>query len=168
MISLIVARAENNVIGSKNDLPWYLTADLKHFKELTTSQTVVMGRKTLQSIINRLGHPLPNRRNIVITRQNDFVCDGVEVLHEVSDIEKLEGEVFIIGGAEIYAQTIDIADELYVTEVKANIDGDAYFPAIDPGVWREVARESHAKDDRNQYDFDFVVFERIWDYPNLS
>lgn len=161
MIYVIVATAKSGVIGSKNDLPWYLPADLKHFKDLTTSHTVVMGRKTLESIIQRLGHPLPNRRNIVITRQNDFVCDGVEVLHDVSDIEKLDGEIFIIGGAEIYAQTLDMADRLYVTEVKADIDGDTYFPAIDSNVWREVSRETHSSDEHNQYDYDFVVYQRI-------
>lgn len=161
MVNLIVAVANNDVIGSKNDLPWYLPADLKHFKELTTGHTVVMGRKTFESIVQRLGHPLPNRRNIVITRQTDFIHDGVEVVHRVDDIKKLnDTDIFIIGGAEIYAQTLDIADKLYVTEVKADIEGDTYFPVIDPTVWREVSREAHIKDEHNNYDLDFVVYQR--------
>lgn len=157
---MIVACADNNVIGSKNDLPWYLPADLKHFKELTVGHTVVMGRKTLESIIQRLGHPLLDRRNIVVTRQTDFSPAGVEVLHDIAAIKKLSGDVFIIGGAEIYDQTIDIADKLYVTEVKADIKGDTYFPVIDPGVWREVSRQAHVKDERNEFDFDFVEYQR--------
>lgn len=159
MISLIVARAENNVIGSRNDLPWYLPADLRSFKDLTTGHTVVMGRKTLESILTRLGAPLPGRRNVVLTRQQtDY--PGVEVLHDVRDISLLGDDVFVIGGAQVYAQTIDLADKLYVTEVKATIDGDAHFPEIDPKVWHEVSREPHEKDDKNQYAFDFVVYAR--------
>lgn len=159
MISLIVAKAENNVIGSRNDLPWYLPADLRRFKELTTGHTVVMGRKTLESILTRLGHPLPDRRNIVLTRQQASY-PGVEALHDLREIERLHDDVFIIGGAEIYAQTITMADKLYVTEVKADINGDAHFPEIDRATWREVSREPHFKDDKNQYAFDFVVYAR--------
>lgn len=160
MISLIVAKAQNNVIGSRNDLPWYLPADLRRFKELTTGHTVVMGRKTLESILARLGHPLPDRRNIVLTRQQALYPD-VEVLHDVREIERLgDDAVFVIGGAEVYAQTISMADRLYVTEVKADIDGDAHFPEIDRQTWQELTREQHFKDDKNQYDYDFVVYAR--------
>lgn len=159
MISCIVARANNGVIGSKNDLPWYLSADLRRFKELTTDTTVVMGRKTYESIVARLGHALPNRRNVVLTRQTVDFPDA-EVIHDVSEIEKL-GDVFVIGGAEVYRATIDSADRLYVTEVHADIDGDAYFPAIDSALWREVSREAHVSDEKNQFDYDFVVYERL-------
>lgn len=158
MISLIVARAHNNVIGSRNDLPWYLSADLRRFKELTTDQTVVMGRKTYESILTRLGHALPDRRNVVLTRQAiDF--PGAEVIHDIRDIAEL-GDVFIIGGAEVYKMTIELAEKLYITEVDADIDGDAYFPIVDENTWREVSREKHEKDDKNQFDYDFVIYER--------
>lgn len=158
MISCIVARANNGVIGSRNDLPWYLSADLRRFKELTTDHTIVMGRKTYESIVTRLGHALPNRRNVVLTRQAVDFPDA-EVIHDVSEVEKL-GDVFVVGGAEVYKATIDLAERLYVTEVHADIDGDAHFPAIDRNVWREVSREPHEKDEKNQYDYDFVLYER--------
>lgn len=158
MISLIVARAENNVIGSENDLPWYLPADLKRFKELTTGHVVVMGRKTYESIVKRLGHALPNRRNVVLTRQ-DVTLPDAEVIHNLDTISGL-GDVFVIGGAEVYRTTIDLADKLYVTEVHAEIPGDVYFPALDSAVWHEVSREPHEKDEKNQFDFDFVVYDR--------
>ena len=160
MISLIVAVAENNVIGSNNDLPWRLSADLKRFKELTSGHTVVMGRKTFESIVKRLGKPLPNRKNVVVTR-SPFVYDGVTVLHDLNSVKNLDGEVFIVGGADIYAQTLFLAERLFVTEVKAHVLGDAYFPALEPEHWQEISRESHVKDEKNQYDFDFVVYEAI-------
>ena len=159
MICLIVAQAKNGVIGLKNDLPWQLSADLRRFKELTTGQTVLMGRKTYESITARLGHALPNRRNIVLTRQNIELPDA-EVVHSLDEVSRL-GDLFIIGGAEVYRATIGMADRLYITEVKANIEGDAYFPAVDTGLWREVSREPRMKDEKNQYDFDFVIYERV-------
>jgi dihydrofolate reductase len=158
MISCIVARANNGVIGSDNDLPWYLPADLKRFKELTTGTTVVMGRKTYDSIVARLGHALPNRRNVVLTRQNISLPDA-DVIHSIDAIATL-GDVFIIGGAQVYQSTIDMVDTLYVTDVDATIDGDASFPTLDATAWREVSREHHDKDDKNQFDYDFVVYER--------
>lgn len=161
MIAFIVARAENDVIGSRNDLPWYLPDDLKRFKELTTGHTVVMGRKTFDSIVSRLGHPLPNRENIVVTRQEDFQYDGVTTLHDVDEIAKLSGDVYVIGGAELYRATFHMADTLYITEVLAEISGDTYFPVVKPSEWREVAREHHDKDERHFAAFDFVQYERI-------
>lgn len=160
MISLIAAVATNGVIGSRNNLPWYLSADLRRFKDLTTGHTVVMGRRTLESIMSRLGTPLPERRNVVLSRQQVFYPD-VEVLHDVRDINLMQGEIFIIGGADVYSQTIDLADRLHITEVKVEVDGDVYFPPIDQEKWREVWREPHSKDDRNQHDFDFVIYDRI-------
>lgn len=158
MISLVVAKSSNNVIGSRNDLPWYLPADLKHFKEITTGHTVLMGRTTFQSILERIQKPLPNRTNIVVTRDNNFSSPGVEVIHSLDDIQTL-GDLYVIGGAEIYKQTMSMADTLYVTEVQATIDGDTYFPDIDDS-WSEASRESHASDEKNQYDYDFVIYKR--------
>jgi dihydrofolate reductase len=160
MIALIAAKADSDIIGSRGDLPWYLPADLRHFKQLTSGETVVMGRKTLDSIIERLGHPLPDRRNVVVTRQESLPYDGVEIIHDISLIRSLGERVFVIGGAEIYQQTIDMADTLYITEVHATIHGDAVFPLIDPDLWRETSRETHGKDDKNQYDYDFVTYEQ--------
>ncbi|MBL8121127.1 dihydrofolate reductase [Candidatus Saccharibacteria bacterium] len=160
MIALVVAMAEGNVIGARNDLPWYLPADLKHFKEITSGHTVIMGRTTFESIIARLHRPLPNRRSVVITRKVEYDYKGVEIMHDVADIAVLAEEVYVIGGAQIYAATINQADKLYVTEVHAAIPGDTYFPTIDPKKWQEVSRESHAADEKNQYDYDFVMYER--------
>ncbi len=160
MISLIVAKSDNDVIGSHDGLPWYLPADLRHFKQLTTGHTVVMGRKTFDSIISRLGHPLPERRSIVVTRDLEFTYDDVEAIHDVASIRKLADRIFVIGGGEIYRQTIDHADVLYVTEVHADIESDVTFPSIDPQKWRETSREPHVRDDKNQYDYDFVTYER--------
>ncbi len=159
MISLIVAKARNNVIGSKNDLPWYLPADLKHFKEITAGYTVLMGRTTFQSILDRIHKPLPNRISIVVTRDTNFSYPDVQIIHSLDDIKNL-GEIFIIGGAEIYAQTIDIADRLYVTEVQADSDGDTYFPDIDES-WKEISRETHKADEKNYYDYDFVIYDKV-------
>lgn len=161
MLNYIVAKAENDVIGSKNDLPWYLPADLIHFKTLTLGHTVVMGRKTFDSILARLGKPLPERTNVVLTRNPDFAYPGVTVLHDIADIDTLEGEVFNIGGEELFRATFDRADKLYATEVHADIPGDTYFPAIEADQWRETAREPHEADEKNPYDYDFVTYERI-------
>lgn len=158
MISLIVAKANNNVIGSKNDLPWYLPADLKHFKDTTIGHTVIMGRTTFQSIIDRIQKPLPNRKNVVITRDNTFSYPDVKVIHDIESIKEL-GDVYVIGGAEIYRQTIGLADKLYVTEIHADMDGDTYFPEIDSS-WKETSREKHFADEKNQYDYDFVIYNQ--------
>lgn len=159
MISLIVAKARNNVIGSKNDLPWYLPADLKHFKEITAGSTVLMGRTTFQSILDRIHKPLPNRISIVVTRDTNFSYPDIQIIHSLDDIKNL-GDIFVIGGAEIYTQTIEIADRLYVTEVQAEIEGDTYFPEID-GSWQELSREAHMADGKNPYDYDFVLYQRV-------
>ena len=161
MVAIVVAVAEGNVIGSRNDLPWYLPADLKHFKEITSGHTVVMGRTTFESILKRLGNPLPNRRNVVLTRDPVFASHGVEVIHNIEDIRSLGDDIFVIGGAQVYAATIYLANRLYVTEVHTRIDGDAHFPAIDRAIWREASREKHFSDEKNQYAYDFVVYERL-------
>lgn len=161
MVAIVVAVAEGNVIGSRNDLPWYLPADLKHFKEITSGHTVVMGRTTFESILKRLGKPLPNRRNVVLTRDSAFTGHGAEVVHGIEDIRGLDEDIFVIGGAQVYAAIIHLANRLYVTEVHTRIDGDAHFPAIDPAIWREASREKHFSDEKNQYAYDFVVYERV-------
>lgn len=157
MIILIAAVAQNNVIGSKNDLPWYLPEDLKHFKELTTGHIVLMGRKTYESIANRLGKPLPNRKNIVITHQKDFlVPPEVEVYLSVGDaLAAHPGEnIYIIGGAQIFAQTIDQADKLEITHVFKDYPGDVYFPKINEAAWKKTAEQINDS-------FSFVTYERI-------
>lgn len=158
MNSIVVAIAKHNVIGSKNDLPWYLPADLKRFKEITAGKTVVMGRKTFDSIIARLGHPLPDRQSIVITRQKDFLYPGVKVIRDITELP--DEDLFVIGGAEIYRLLLSRVDKLYLTEVDADIDGDVYFPELDINEWQELSREPHPKDDKNQYDFNFVIYKR--------
>lgn len=160
MIAMVVAMAGKNVIGSHDEIPWYLPADLQHFRRLTTGHTVVMGRTTFESILARNSRPLPDRRNLVLTRNPNYSYDGVEVLHDTSDITRQDGDVYIIGGAQVYEATMSLADTLYVTEVHADIPGDTRFPDIDPGLWREKNREPHTKDAKNPYDYDFVVYVR--------
>ncbi|MDP3725103.1 MAG: dihydrofolate reductase [Nanoarchaeota archaeon] len=157
MVILIAAIAENNCIGRGGKLPWHIPEDLKRFKELTTGKTVLMGRKTFESIIGYLGKPLPNRKNIVITRQPNYKYGGhsnlafageespVEIYPNIeSALEARKNEdVFVIGGAEIYRQTLPLADKLFITEVQEQAEGDAYFPEIDKGAWKEVSRENH-------------------------
>jgi dihydrofolate reductase len=158
---MIVAQANGRVIGAANDLPWYLPADLKRFKELTTGHAVIMGRKTYDSILARIGKPLPNRTNIVITRDAALDASDVLVAHSPQDALTLagDGEVFVIGGATIYEIMLPLAERIYLTQVKADIDGDAYFPELG-AEWREVSRESHQSDERNEYDYDYVQLER--------
>src|SRR3989338_5759991 len=127
MISIIAAVAKNNVIGSKNALPWYLPEDLKRFKELTSGKTVLMGRKTFESIVARLGKPLPNRTNVVVTRNTEYkVPLGAVVEADIASALREHGQndIFVIGGGEIYAQTIDLADTLYITHINKDIQGD--------------------------------------------
>ncbi|POY36069.1 dihydrofolate reductase [Solitalea longa] len=158
-LSIIVAKAKNNVIGNNNTLIWHLPADLKYFKKLTTGNTIIMGRKTYDSI----GKPLPNRRNIVISRNKDLKLEGCEVtdsLDAAISISESDNEVFIIGGAEIYKQAIDRSDTLYVTEVKSSFDGDAFFPEISNNEWTEVQREDHVADEKNKIDYSFVTYKK--------
>jgi dihydrofolate reductase len=162
MLSAIVAMAHKNVIGKKNDLPWYLPADLKRFRELTTDHTVIMGRNTADSIIARLGHGLPNRKNIVITRHDDYQPEGFVIVHSLDEaLKQADEDAFIIGGAQIFSLAFPLVKRLYVTEVDADIDGDTFFPEINPNEWHEVAREAHEKDEKNEYDYSYVTFDRI-------
>ena len=160
MIALVAAVADNGIIGTDNDLPWRLPDDWKFFKQLTSGHTVVMGRKTYESIVRISGGPLPNRNNVVLTRDEHFAADGVRVIHDTTDIPALAPDVYVIGGAQVYASTLAIADVLFVTEVHTDAQGDVSFPPIDPAVWHETSRRSHPSDDRHEFAFDFVTYER--------
>ena len=158
-LSLIAAMAQNGVIGRGNQLPWRLPADLKHFKTVTMGKPVIMGRKTWESI----GRPLPGRTNIVVTRDVGYRAEGCVVVHSVEQaLEVAAGsdEAMVIGGANLYRQLLDRADRLYLTLVKADVEGDAWFPEFDETQWREISRESHPRDDRNEFDYEFVLLER--------
>ncbi len=158
-IALIAAMAENHVIGRNNQLPWRIPADLKHFKVLTMGKPIIMGRKTYESI----GRPLPGRDNIVLTGDVTYRAEGCEVVHSIAQALQVAGaveEAMIVGGSDLYRQTIGDADRLYLTLVKAEVEGDAWFPKIDSRQWREIKREAHRADDSNQYDYAFVVLER--------
>lgn len=154
MINIIVAASLNNVIGKDNKLLWRQSADLKRFKELTSGKTVVMGRKTYDSI----GKPLPNRRNIVITRQS-IQIPGCEVVHSLEDSLKLDDEIFILGGGEIYQKSIILADKIFFTLIETEIEGDTYFPVLD-NEWKIEYKENFLKDEKNQFDYQFINYVR--------
>ena len=158
-VSLVVAAAKNNVIGRDGELPWHLPDDLRHFKRLTTGKPIIMGRRTFESI----GRPLPDRHNIVMTRDPDYAAAGCDVVTSVSDALKLAGddsEVMVIGGGQVYLDFLHRADRIYMTRVQAEIDGDTYFPEIDPNEWQLVSSEHHDADEKNAYAFEMMVFER--------
>jgi dihydrofolate reductase len=155
IFSIIVAMSENRVIGINNSLPWHISSDLKRFKELTSGNIVVMGRKTFESI----GKPLPNRKNYVLTRNKNLTIDGVTLISSLDDIiESNDAKVFIIGGGEIYSQTINKCNELIVTRIKKEITGDAYFPEIDLNKWR--VEESSEILCENSIDYCYVTYTR--------
>ena len=164
-ISIIVAIAENNVIGKNNALIWHLPADMKHFKEITTGHCVITGRKNYESIPEKF-RPLPNRNNIIITRQKNYQAPGAIVVGSIEEALKKAkqtdtGEIFIIGGAEIYRQSISLADKLYVTKIYHSFFGDVYFPLIKPQEWKETGRKKGIVDEKNKYDHDFIIYEKI-------
>lgn len=153
-VVMIVAMAENRVIGASNKLPWYLPEDLKRFKRLTMGHPMIMGRKTWDSI----GRPLPGRESIVVTRQHDFRPEGATVVHSLdAAIEhartKGADAAFVIGGGEIFRQALPRADALELTLLHRDVEGDVFFPEIDPAEWREVAREEHSQEDGLRYSF---------------
>lgn len=152
MISIIVAYDKKLAIGKDNTLVWRQSEDLKRFKRLTSGKTVVMGRKTYESI----GKPLPNRRNIVISRQNIDI-EGVEVINTFDSLNKDE-DIFIIGGGEIYKNFIIFADRLYVTEIDCEIEADTWFPEIDLNLWKIESAEKHTSDEMNQFDYNFINY----------
>lgn len=158
-ISLIVATDEKNGIGKNNQLPWHLPADLKHFKMLTTGHPIIMGRKTFDSI----GKALPNRRNIVISRQDDYIAEGATVVSSLQDAFDLcndEDEAFVIGGAQIFEQALPQADVLYLTVIHHQFDADTFFPEINENDW--IAAESliHEPDEKNIYSYTFIKYIR--------
>lgn len=164
-ISLIAALAENRVIGRDNMLPWRLPSDLQYFKAVTLGKPVIMGRKTWES----LGRPLPGRTNIVITRRPGYAPAGARVVWSFDDalelaaqVARLDGvdECLVIGGAEIYALALPRCDRLYLTEVHATVEGDAFFPAFNHAQWREARRERFVASAANPYDYSFVVYEK--------
>lgn len=165
-LCIVVARAENAVIGCNNRLPWRLPKDLQYFKAVTMGHPIIMGRKTYDSI----GRPLPGRPNIVVTRQSDWSAEGVIVKHSLDDALAVAGtlctelnvsRIMLIGGANLYEQAFARCKRLYLTEVHARVAGDTYFPDFDRTEWQELARESHQADDSNPYDYSFVVMERM-------
>jgi dihydrofolate reductase len=162
IISCIVATAHQRIIGKENDIPWYLPADLQYFKKVTLGHTVIMGRNCYTSI----GRPLPKRTNIIITRDPFFISSNCLIAKSIPEALKLahdlgETEAFIIGGGQIYEQTKEIWDKLYLTEVDLVVDGDVVFPEIDMTKWKLTSEEKHQKDEKNEYDYTFKTFEKI-------
>lgn len=160
VINAILAISKNGVIGDSNDLPWYLSADLIRFRKITTGNTVVMGRKTWQAIYDRIGKPLPDRVSVVLTRDTSFAPEGAVVVHNLEAALTQAEDVYVIGGAEIFQQALPYIQRLYLTEVEAELRGDTFLPAFDRLEWREVSRESHPADEKNEYPYTFLVFER--------
>ncbi len=164
-LAIIVAQAENRVIGINNKLPWHLPEDLRYFKQVTMSKPIIMGRKTYESI----GRPLPGRTNIVISRQASYAPVGVKVVPSLeSAIELAENvcaidgaeEAIVIGGAQIYEQALIHADRLYLTQVHSNAEGDAWFPVIAMEQWREIRREDFTAKEPNPYDYSFIILDK--------
>ena len=165
LLSIIAAVAENGVIGANNALPWQLSSDLKRFKAVTWGKPMIMGRKTYASI----GKALPGRSTIVLTRDESFAAEGIEVAHTLSEaVEKAEKqargmnapEIMVIGGADIFAQWLSRADRLEITEVHDKPEGDTFLPPVDPAKWEETARARHSKADGDTVDFSYVSYRR--------
>ena len=160
IISLIAAMANGRVIGIENRLPWRLPADMKHFRAVTMGKPVLMGRKTFDSI----GKPLPGRINIVVTQDQNFGPEGVNVAYSIEEALAAANdaeEIMVIGGASFYAQLLPRAQRLYITEIHHDFAGDAFFPAWDPVAWREIQREDYDPDSSNPFPYSFVSLERI-------
>ncbi|WP_106497453.1 dihydrofolate reductase [Lentibacillus sp. Marseille-P4043] len=162
MISLLVAMSHNQVIGSDKDLPWHLPNDLKFFKELTTDHTIIMGRKTFESI----GKALPKRKNIVITKQDPSKFpEGVHVIHDLDTVAKWkeetpDEEIFIIGGGTIFEELIDIADRMYITFIDHSFEGDTHFPIFTMEDWSLTSKAQGEKNEKNPYDYYFLQYDR--------
>ncbi|EZP77472.1 dihydrofolate reductase subunit [Parageobacillus genomosp. 1] len=160
MISHIFAMDQNRVIGKDNRLPWHLPADLAYFKKVTMGHAIVMGRKTFESI----GRPLPGRENVIVTRDRSFQLEGCKVLHSIEEVKRFaamrDDEVFVIGGAELFRATLPVADRLYITKIEASFPGDTFYPAFDESEWQLVSYTKGIKDEKNPYDYAFIVYER--------
>jgi dihydrofolate reductase len=161
MTTIVVAMGEKNEIGADNQLLWHLPKDLKHFKDLTSGHPIIMGRKTYESI----GKALPNRTNIVISRKKNWFEEGILIVGSIKEAvkfaKKIDENIFIIGGGNIYEQTMEVADKLEVTLVKAQLEADTFFPKIDRKIWKLTDEVFHEKDDKNQYDFSFQTYVKI-------
>ena len=162
MLSIIVAKGKNNIIGKENKLVWSLPADMKRFRELTTGHVIIMGRKTFES----LGKILPNRKHVVFTQNPDFKVDdeNVQIVHSMLEIKEYidnDEENFVIGGAMIYSLLMPHVTKMYVTEINKDFDGDTFFPKINLDIWKETRREKGTQDEENKFDYDFVTYERI-------
>ena len=160
MTTIVVAIGLSNEIGADNQLLWHLPKDLKHFKEITTGHPIIMGRKTYESI----GKPLPNRTKIEEKKKKDWFEEGILIVGSIKEAlkfaKKMDENIFIIGGGNIYEQTIDFADQLEITQVKANLKADVFFPKINPKVWKKTQETCHEKDEKNEYDFCYQTFVR--------
>ena len=161
MITIIAAIGNNNELGKDNDLIWHLSADLKRFKKVTTGHTIIMGRNTFESI----GKPLPNRRSVIITRNTDYKQEGCDVVHSLEqalELVKNEEHAFIIGGAQIYKETMQkgLADQLDITRVLSDFDADVFFPEINSNEWKLIAQEDFTADEKNPYNFSFVSYAK--------
>ncbi|MEM6358462.1 MAG: dihydrofolate reductase [Bacteroidota bacterium] len=161
-ISMIAAVAENRVIGKDNDLVWSLPDDMKFFMRTTSGHPVIMGRKNYESIPDKF-RPLPNRKNIVITRQSDYKAEGAFVVNSLekaiaSAKEENPNEIFLIGGGQIYEMGLEVADVMYITEIHHEFEGDAFFPKYDKSAWEQVQRVPHTKDESHAFSFDFVTY----------
>ena len=164
IISIIAAVAKNRVIGKDNDLVWKLPRDMKYFMDTTSGHHLIMGRKNYESLPHKF-RPLKNRINIVITRQLGYTARGTVIVNSIRDgldyaENNGESEVFIIGGGEIYTESMDIVTRMYITEVKESFEGDTFFPEFDRNLWKEVSRIPNFPDDKHQFAFDFVVLEK--------
>lgn len=163
IISAIVGIGKNNVIGKNNDMPWHLSADLKYFKRTTSGHHIIMGRKNYEAI----GRPLPNRTNLIVTRNTDYTADGCLVVNSLPEALAIaknneDTEAFIIGGGQIYGLSLPMLDKLYITEIDVEVpDGDVFFPEIDFKEWKLISSEAHNKNEKNNYDYTFKVYERI-------
>ena len=158
-LSIIVAMDKNRVIGKDGNLPWHISSDLKNFKKITMGKPILMGRKTHESI----GKILPGRENIILTKKRNYSVEGCIVknnLDEVLSNFKKVSELIVMGGATLYEQTLDKVEKLYITEVRACIEGDIFFPEYDPDQWVEISRNSFEADENNEYDYSFTVLER--------
>jgi len=162
LVSAIVAAARNRVIGKDNQIPWYLSSDLKYFKRTTLGHHVIMGRKSFESI----GRPLPKRTNVIITRDPYYAVSGCLVARSIPEalqmaLDNGESEAFIIGGGQIYQQSLPYLQRIYLTEVEAEPEGDVFFPALDPEEWKLASSEAHPADEKNDHPFTFKVLERL-------
>ena len=158
IISIIAAMGKNRVIGKNNSLPWKLPADMKHFQDLTTGKPVIMGRKTFESI----GKPLPNRKNIIMTKDQNYKAESYIVVHSIEEALKVaeNDEVMVIGGAQIYKEFLPRANKMHLTLIDADFEGDAYFPEYKIEEWEEIAYEEHERDAKNQYNYVFLTLKR--------